>query len=159
MSGILIVGVGNPLAGDDGIGMRVAAALAGDDRLPRDTEVLAGGSDILRHADAMRDRRLVVVLDAVLDDQPLGTLQVFDADLATLEAHQGHAHHLSVVQAVGLLRSATSTLDGVPVIVAGVTIHEAGMSRALSAALEARIPAIADEVLALVLDRARPNPA
>jgi len=159
VSGILVVGVGNPLAGDDGIGLHVATALAGDDRLPAGAEVLAGGSDLLRHADAMRGRRLVVVIDAMLDDRPLGTLQVFDGDLADLEARQDHVHHLSVVQALGLLRSVTAALDGVPVVVAGVTIHGAEPSPRLSAGLEARVPAIADEVAALVRERARPQPA
>lgn len=154
MSGILIVGVGNPLAGDDGIGMRIAAALTGDDRLPPGTEVLAAGSDLLRHTDALRGRRMVVVIDAILDDRPLGALQVFDGALADLEPHQGHAHHLAVAQAIGLLRSVTSALDGVQVIVAGVTIHDARSVHAVSAALEARVPRIADEVIALVLDRA-----
>lgn len=159
MSGILILGVGNLLAGDDAVGLRVAEALTGDDRLPSGTEVRVAGTDLLRHVDAMRGRRLVVVIDAILGEQPLGTLQAFDGDLTSLESHQGHAHHLSVAQALSLLRSVTPDLDGVAVIVAGVTIHEARTAPGLTAALEARIPALADEVLALVRGCARVDSA
>ncbi|MDH5548994.1 MAG: hydrogenase maturation protease [Gemmatimonadota bacterium] len=159
MSGILILGVGNPLAGDDGIGMHVAEALMGDDRLPPATEVRTAGTDLLRHADAMRGRRLLVVLDAILSDAPPGTLQVLDGDLSDLDAYQGHAHHLSVVQALELLRSVTPALDGVAVIVAGVTVPEVRSAHGLSAALAALVPLIADDVVALVRDLAGPDRA
>ena len=159
MGGILILGVGNPLAGDDGVGIRVAEALMGDDRLPAGTEVRAAGSDLLRHVEAMRGRRMVVVIDAILGDQPPGTVHVFDGDLASLETRQSHAHHLSVVQALELLRSATSELHGVGVIVTGVTIHEARSAPGLTPALEARVPAIAEAVVALVRDRSQADPA
>ncbi|MBE0590991.1 MAG: hydrogenase maturation protease [Gemmatimonadales bacterium] len=158
MSGMLILGAGNPLAGDDGIGVHVAEALTGDERLPPGTEVRAAGTDLLRHADAMRGRRILVVIDALLGDEPLGTLQVFDGDLSDLDARQGHAHHLSVPQALELLRSVTPALDGVAVIVAGVTIPEVRSAPGLSAALAARVPLIADDVVALVRDLARTNP-
>ena len=158
MSAILILGVGSALAGDDGVGMRVAEALMGDERLPSDTEVRTAGPDLLRHVDAFRGRQLIVVIDAILGEESLGTLQVFDGDLAQLEARQSHAHHLSIVQALELLRSVIVDLDGVAVIVAAVTIHEARMAPGLTAALRARIPAIADDVVALVRDRAGTGP-
>jgi hydrogenase maturation protease len=124
VSGILILGMGNTLAGDDGVGVEVARALEGDARLPPGTDVIPAGSDLLRCADAMRDRRLVVVIDAVMGEDPPGTVELFEGDLRVLEERQGHAHHLSVPQALELLRAVGGVLEGTEVVVAGVTVGE-----------------------------------
>ena len=59
----LVLGLGNPLMGDDGIGCVLAERLASDPRLPADTEVLVAGSDLLRFAGRMEYRQRVILIE------------------------------------------------------------------------------------------------
>lgn len=153
MSGILVVGVGNPLAGDDGVGVEVAQALIGDPRLPPNTDVVAAGSDLLRYADTMQERPLVIVIDAIMGDAPPGTVELFEGDLRVLDDRQGHAHHLSVPQALELLRAVSGVLEGAEVVVVGVVVGEVHHGPHLTEELAAKVPAIVDDVVALVRKR------
>ncbi len=145
----LVIGLGNPLAGDDGIGCRLAEALAQDPELPEGTEVAYGGTDLLRLEDRLQDRAYVIVLDALLDDGPPGQLRTFGPDPAELRAlvhAQGHAHHLSAAQALLLLRSVAGTLEGTDVVLLGITVRGAAVQPSLSPELTDAVPRLAREV-------------
>jgi hydrogenase maturation protease len=147
---ILVVGLGNPLAGDDGIGYRMAEALSQDLTLPDGVEVECGGTDLLRLEDRMANRAHVIVLDALLDDGPPGRLRMFGpepADLCALVETQGHAHHLSAAQAILLLRSVTGTLAGTSVVLLGITVRGTVASPELSPDLAARLPRLVRDAL------------
>jgi hydrogenase maturation protease len=142
MKPVLVIGLGNPLMGDEGIGLQVAERLAADPRLPGHGEVVCGGTDLLRYAAQMEGRSRVVLIDAVQDGSEPGSVAVWD-DLSALDDRQEHAHHLSVVQAVKLLKMivpARFTL-------AGVSISSAGIGPGLSPAVADRVPAIVNRVL------------
>jgi hydrogenase maturation protease len=141
MNPLLVIGLGNPLMGDDGIGWHVAGRLAGDVRLPADAEVICGGTDLLRCAAQIEGRRRVVLVDAIQDDAPPGTVSVVGDDAADL--CQGHAHHLSAGQAMRLLRLTMP----VCFTLLGVSVPGARMAPELSPALSARMPAILDRVI------------
>jgi hydrogenase maturation protease len=142
MKPVLVIGLGNPLMGDDGVACRVAESLASDPRLPGHVEIVCGGTDLLRYAGRMEGRERVVLLDAVDDGAPPGTVSVLDYE-AGADDGQDHAHHLSAVQSIRLLRLAMN----VPVTLLGISISSAGMKPALSAALEGSVPQILNRVL------------
>jgi len=141
MRPLLVIGLGNPLMGDDGIGWHIVARLAGDPRLPESVEVTSGGTDLLRHADQILGRSRVMVIDAIQGDGEAGKVSVLDEDL--LDGCQEHAHHLSAVQAIGLLKMITP----VRFTLLGISISSAAVANQLSPALAARMPAILDRVL------------
>jgi hydrogenase maturation protease len=144
-----VIGLGNPLAGDDGIGCRVAEALARDPTVPAGVEVVCGGTDLLRLDDRMAGRAHVIVLDALLDDGPPGQLRTFGpnpADLRTLVHAQGHAHHLSAAQSIALLQSVSGTLEGTDVVLLGITVRRAAAACDLSPELAAALPRLVREV-------------
>ena len=143
MKPLLVIGLGNSLMGGDGIGCAVTDRLASDQRLPDYAEVLSAGSDLLRCAGWMEDRRLVVVIDAILDDhaEP-GFVRAFE-DGCGLEERQDHAHHLSAVQAIRLLQMLTP----VPCTLLGISVVSVEAGVGIPAGLNARIPAILDRVL------------
>ncbi|HUI59580.1 MAG TPA: hydrogenase maturation protease [Steroidobacteraceae bacterium] len=143
MKPLLVIGLGNPLMGDDGIGCHVAARLAGDPRLPESVEVISGGTDLLRFASQIEGRSRVFILDAIHDDAEPGAVSVFAADLPGLDERQEHAHHLSAVQAIGVLR----ILMPVRITLVGISISSAAIESGLSPALDTRVPAIVDRVL------------
>src|ERR1039458_3899273 len=97
MKPLLIVGLGNPLMGDDGVGPRVAESLAGQ----VDADVLLAGTDLLRYAGEMDGRKRVILIDAVESDVA-GTIVVTDEDPP--EGPLAGAHTLSAPSAVRLLR-------------------------------------------------------
>jgi len=136
----LVIGLGNPLMGDEGIGWHVADRLAADPRLPAGAEAITGGTDLLGCAGRIEGRQRVVVVDAILDDAEPGSVSVGIGDL---EERQEHAHHLSVAQAVKLLQLITPARF----TVLGVSVRAAGLGEELSPALAARLPAIVDRVL------------
>ena len=172
MKPLLVIGLGNPLMGDEGVGCHVADRLAADPRLPEHVEVISGGTDLLRYADRMEGRGRVVIVDAIQDGAILrprqsgagnpacrrlfsrrglapsnpstaggaaepGTVAVFE-DLDELDDRQGHAHHLSVVQAVKLLKLLTPARF----TLIGISIGSAEASSELSPPLAARMPSI-----------------
>ncbi|SPE36307.1 Ni,Fe-hydrogenase maturation factor (hyh operon) [Candidatus Sulfopaludibacter sp. SbA6] len=145
MKPLLVIGLGNPLMGDDGIGWHIVARLAGDPRLPETVEVTSGGTDLLRHADQIEGRSRVVVIDAIQDaiegNGQVGQISILDED--QLDERQQHAHHLSAVQAIGLLQLITP----VRFTLLGISISSAAVANQLSPALAARMPAILDRVL------------
>jgi hydrogenase maturation protease len=153
----LVIGLGNPLMGDEGIGWHVAERLAGDPRLPAGAEVVCGGTDLLRHADQMEQRRRVIVVDALRDDGEPGTVSSWEypggtgatacqpsySQLSGLDNRQDNAHCLSAIQAIQLLRLTVP----VPITLLGISIPCASLQTGLSPELAARMPAILDRVL------------
>ncbi len=140
MKPLLVIGLGNTMMGDDGIGVHVAGLLEANPLLPDDVEVIAGGTDLLRYAARIEGRRRVLVIDAVENASSPGTVQMLDT--ARPETRQ-HAHHLSAEAAVELLRAAT----GVEIALAGVSIASAEFSAYLSPDLEARTRDIVNWVI------------
>lgn len=140
----LVVGLGNPLAGDDGIGWHLAERLREDPRLPAHTDVLQG-ADLLRLEEELLDRPLVVLVDALLDDGESGRVLRFD-EMEGLD-DSGSVHHLPPAQALRLLRCLYPALRAVPVLFLGITVHDVKMGTGLSPALHDRLEPILDDVL------------
>lgn len=143
MKPLLVIGLGNPLMGDEGIGWHVAERLAGDPRLPGDVEVIRGGTDLMRYAGEMEGRGRVVLIDAIEDGSDTGSVTVFSEDFRGLEDHQEHAHHLSAIQAVKLLK----LISPISFTFLGISISSARLEPALSPAMAARMPGILRQVL------------
>ena len=142
MKPLLAIGLGNPLMGDEGVGWYVASRLASDPRLPAGAETIWGGTDVLRYAGQIEGRSRVILIDAVRDGAPPGTVAVFE-DGAGLDDRQTNAHELSAVQAMRLLQ----VMMPVRFTLLGVSIWSATAGSKLSEAVEARMPAILDRVL------------
>jgi hydrogenase maturation protease len=143
----LVIGLGNPLMGDDGAGYLVAARLAEDPRLPGDVEVIAGGTDLLRYAAATEGRTQVAVIDAMQDDGEPGRLLSLDLSCSGLETREENVHQLSAVEAIRLLQLTAP----VPFLLLGISISSARAGSELTPALAARIPEIVNQVLQLIL--------
>ena len=143
MKPLLVIGLGNPLMGDDGIGPRIVEELRGNPRLPECAEVMDGGTDLLQCASQIEGRSRVVLIDAIHDGSEPGTVSVFDESFAGLDESQHHAHGLSAVEAVGLLK----LIAPVPFRLIGISIASAGVDRELSPTLRAAMPTILERVV------------
>ena len=144
MKPILLIGLGNPLMGDDGVGAAVAGHLAAGAGLPDCVEALPGGTDLLRLANQIEGRTHVLVIDALqeVSAEPGSLLEINPASDA-FDDRQPHAHHLSALAAIRLLRLTTE----VPITLLGVAVPSASAGPGLSPALAARLPDILNRVL------------
>lgn len=103
---ILLVGVGNVLLGDEGVGIHVARELAARQAtLPRGTRVLDGGTLGLDLLPLVADADAVVFVDAVDTEAPPGTITVFRDEeiVATLGGRLG-PHQLGIADLVATAR-------------------------------------------------------
>lgn len=77
MPGTLILGLGNTLLADDGVGIHVIRALQSDSRVTRE-ELLDGGTLGFRLADRICGRGSCIVIDATELERPAGTVQILE---------------------------------------------------------------------------------
>src|ERR1017187_3844291 len=101
MKPLLIVGLGNPLMGDDGVGALLAESLAQSLAGHPRAEVLIGGTDLLRCAGEIEGRERVILIDA-LESDSAGEITLTDEDPP--EGLSVGTHSLSAPAAVRLLR-------------------------------------------------------
>lgn len=143
MKPVLVIGLGNPLMGDEGIGWHIAERLAADPRLPEHVEVMCGGTDLLRFAGEVEGRSRVILIDAIEDSVGEGMVTVFDRDFSKLDDRQEHAHHLSAIQAVKLLELIART----SFTLLGISISSARLEPELSPSMSERMPGILRQVI------------
>jgi hydrogenase maturation protease len=72
---ILVMGVGNPLMRDDGVGPRVVEMLLAGYRFPDNVEILDAGTMSFTILDLLRDIDQLIIVDAIRDTgHPAGTV-------------------------------------------------------------------------------------
>ena len=139
----LVIGLGNPLMGDDGAGAAAAEVLANARRLARRIDVISADTDVLSCANQMERRRRVLLIDAVEGDVP-GSISVLRESPPL--AGQQHAHHLSAPAMLALLRQVTPTLRDTEFIWILVTVSSARVGTQLSPEVAAAIPMVVERV-------------
>lgn len=144
-AGAVVIGIGNPLRRDDGIGPAVAAALAAHDLCG--IPVLTCAAEPTALLDAWEGAALAVLVDAVLVDAAAGDQpgRVRTCSLADLvEAAPVSSHDLGVRQAYELGRALGRAPESVVVVTIDVadTGHGQGLSPAVAAALPEALRAV-----------------
>ncbi|MBM4020162.1 MAG: hydrogenase maturation protease [Planctomycetes bacterium] len=108
MKSILVLGIGNILLADEGVGVHVVRemiARAADGRLalPEDVELLDGGTAGIDLLDVLAGRRKVVVIDAVeADAAPGSVLRLTPDDLAGRPAADLSLHELGLLETLAM---------------------------------------------------------
>ncbi len=139
----LVIGLGNPLMGDDGVGCLVAERLVCDPRLPEGVDVFCGGTDLLRYAGEMEGRSRVLIVDAIENDAHEAPVVLLRPGDSCIDARQDNVHQLSAVDAMRLIEWTAAircTLVGIPICSARFTPKSTTVS-------EGRITAILDRIL------------
>jgi hydrogenase maturation protease len=147
----LVLGIGNEIRGDDGVGIYVArrvAALLPDELAARVDvdEASTGGFDLV---DYLRGYERAIVADAIKTEggEP-GTVYKFAADALKPTAHLGHSHGVNLASALAVL----SALElGAPREVTVVAV-EAEWLYEFREGLSPRVAAAVEEAAAAVLE-------
>ena len=143
---IVVIGMGNPLRHDDGVGSRVARQL--DALAPPGVEVRTHGGVGPGLMDAWKGVSAAVVVDAVSSGAPAGTIFRFDAAARPLPGHLGtmcSTHGFGLHNAVELARA----LDRLPdrLIVIGVEGDDFSRGSGLSSAVEGAVERVVEAVM------------
>ena len=96
----LVLGVGNTLMADEGIGVRVLEALK-NESLPTCVELIDAGTALVELLPLLSKREKVIVIDAVRCGQKPGTVYRFTpADVAELKQPQVSIHQIGILEAL-----------------------------------------------------------
>lgn len=145
-AGLLVVGFGNALAADDGVGPRVVERLRAEG-LPAGMRAEDGGQDALRIADLWGGEEEVWLVDAVVRGAPAGTVhRVEHGELLALPQRHDGAHRLSLPECLRWLALAHPEMAGVRYRLLGVEPGRVGWGAGLSPAVEAAAEALAGEI-------------
>ena len=143
---IIIIGIGNILMHDEGIGVRTVEHLA-QGPLPEYVDVLDGGTSGCNLIDHVAEREAVLVIDAADGGDAPGTITWCDADelLDALDTPLS-LHEFGLLETLKMAR----TLGCAPrrTLVLGVQPERVGLGLGLSSLIEGLIPQLCEIVLA-----------
>ena len=143
----LIVGYGNPLRGDDGLGPAAAALLDDDPRL-------AGARVLQLHqltpelAADFAEAKLVILIDVNVRDEA-GAVSVHRLD-RTPGSGSGSSHHSSPADLAALAHELWGASPAVFIVSGGAASLEVG--EGLSAPVQESLPAVVEAVIAIVAE-------
>jgi hydrogenase maturation protease len=143
---VLVLGVGNILLRDEGIGVRVVQAMEGME-LPPGVELFDGATAGFDLIDALADREKVIVIDAADGDfQPGTVLRLTPEDLAPQRQQRASLHEIGIMETL----TAARRLGVAPkeVVIIGVKPRHTGWGLELSPEIADLIPAIIELVRA-----------
>ncbi|MFZ0289083.1 MAG: hydrogenase maturation protease [Candidatus Sulfotelmatobacter sp.] len=147
----VVLGLGNTLHTDDGIGPQTIERLRSDPRVPEDVALIEGGTLGLELLTYIWDCSCLLVLDAVDVGQPPGTLvRMSSQELQTLPG-RGSVHQLGVSDLLVALRILANRTP--EVVLLGVQPASTEWGTELSPAVAAVLPALADAAIAEVCHR------
>ncbi len=137
---IIILGLGNLIRSDDGVGIHAVHRLLKDHRIPEDVEVLDGGTLGLQLLPAIEEATHILAIDAIRAGATPGTVLRFDiSDIAPLPGTPS-VHQIGFADLLAALR----LLEKFPeqMILLGVQPEETGWGDQLSATVAAALPAL-----------------
>jgi hydrogenase maturation protease len=145
--GLLILGIGNVLMGDEGVGVHAAARLERED-WPEGVTVVDGGTGGFHLLSLLQDYEPVVMIDAAADGRAAGTVGVLRPRFASDFPPSLSAHDIGLRDLV----EATALLGPLPDLhLVTVSIDDiTPMCLALSPPVAAAVPRVIDTVRAIV---------
>jgi hydrogenase maturation protease len=152
--GVLVIGYGNTLRSDDGVGWRAAVLLAADPRLA-DVKVLAAHQLTPELAFDMSREALVILIDASIDDPPgaITVRSLADDDNVAGGAPGAGSHHVGPGELLAVALELYGAAPAAFVVRVGVANIEVGES--LSPEVAAALPGAVDAVVEIVLAHRR----
>lgn len=144
---ILILGIGNYLMGDEGIGVHVAEALL-KRPLPAHVDVLDGGTGGFHLLEYFELYKTVILVDATLGDYPLGTIRLIKPKFAHDFPKAMSTHDIGLKDMVGALQL-LGTMPEIHLFVVSIeSLQQQGIE--LTPEISGIVPKLLDEIDELV---------
>ncbi len=147
MKRILLLGVGNVLLTDEGIGIHALERLQQQYRLPDDVEVIDGGTSGMDLLDSLADRECVVLVDAVKTGAAPGTLVRLAGDaLPAFFRSKISPHQLGLCDLLAMLQLRGEAPR--ELVLHGMVPQSLETHLGLSPGIEARMPEFVERIAA-----------
>ena len=160
-AGTVVIGVGNPLMGDDGLGLAALAVLQNEWMFDPPVTLLDGGTWGMNLLPQIEEAERLLLLDAVKGGQPPGTVVELVGDaIPRLFATKLSPHQIDLREVLALAEW-RGTLPGRTVAL-GVQPEQVELGTELSAPVAQAIPALVARAIAVLREwghRAEPRPA
>ncbi|HEX4077132.1 MAG TPA: HyaD/HybD family hydrogenase maturation endopeptidase [Candidatus Acidoferrales bacterium] len=145
-SDTVVIGVGNTILSDDGVGVHAARLLQNDPRVPGGIAILDGGTIGLELVPYACDASRVLLLDAMNSGGPPGTFaRITGQDLLATKTGWS-AHQLGVADLIAALALVSSRPQ--EIVVLGVQPANTDWGTSLSPAVEAALMPLVDAAVA-----------
>lgn len=142
---VVIIGIGNILLRDEGVGVHAAWALMGR-QLPDQVEVIDGGTDAMDLLPAIQEAGRVIVIDALTGGKEPGAIyRVTPADLLCATDYPLSLHQTSFLEVLGMARQLGNEPE---VVIIGVEPKEMTWGLTLTPEVAQSLPQVIDAVLA-----------
>jgi hydrogenase maturation protease len=140
---ILILGIGNVLMGDEGVGVHAIKELE-KESFPPNVTLLDGGTGGFHLLEYLQEYPTVIMIDATMDGKPAGTISLIEPKFATDFPKALSAHDIGLRDLV----ESTAVLGELPkMFLITVTIDSIqSMEMELSAEIEKQIPVVIGKV-------------
>lgn len=146
----LVLGIGNVLMGDEGVGVHAIEYLQRES-WPADVELIDGGTGGFHLLDYLSAKEPLVMIDATFDGKPVGTVTTLRPKYARDFPRALSAHDIGLRDLVEAAQL-TGALPDVHLITVSIGIIRP-MEMVLSPMVEAALPAVALAVRAALADQ------
>lgn len=136
---VVILGIGNTILSDEGVGVHAAAALARDHVLPEGVQVIDGGTAGMELLEPLADADLLVVLDAVKARRAPGSLVCLTgAEVPVFFRSKLSPHQVSICDVLASLEFAGHAPRDL--VLVGIEPQSLELGLELSPGVAARVP-------------------
>jgi len=142
---VVIIGIGNLILRDEGVGVHAVRALE-EQSLPPGVEVIDGGTATMELLPVIQEAERIIVIDALKGGEQPGTIyRVCPDDLMGETERLLSLHQVGLLEVLGMARQ----LGGDPeVVIIGVEPKEISWGMELTPEVEAKLPKVIEAVLA-----------
>jgi hydrogenase maturation protease len=144
-SDTVVIGVGNSILSDDGVGVHAARLLQGDPRVPASVTILDGGTLGLELLPYASDASRLLLLDALNSGEAPGTLIRMTAKELLGTSIGWSVHQLGIADLIAALALVSSKSQ--EIVVLGVQPANTDWGTSLSPAVEAALKRLVDAAL------------
>lgn len=144
---VVVLGIGNTILSDEGVGVRAAEALLERYDPPANVEVVDGGTAGMELLEPLSNLDLLIVLDAVKRGQPPGSMvKLAGADVPVFFRSKLSPHQISICDVLASLEFIGDKPKDMVLI--GVEPDSLELGLELTPAVSARIPEMVDLAVA-----------
>ena len=140
---ILVLGVGNLLLKDEGVGIHVIRALEKEE-LPPNVSLMDGGTGGLHLISWIQDYDRIIMVDATLDSNPPGTVRLIRPRYATDFPPLMSAHEIGLRDMIAAMILTEKLPDIQLIVVSAEDISEVGME--LTPVVQAAVPEVVEMI-------------
>ena len=101
---ILILGIGNLLQSDEGLGVHIVNQIAQNVEIPEDVEVVDGGTAGFDLLPLMQGREKIIIVDALIVDDEPGSIYRFKPEQIRSARTRFSLHDVGIIEIIELLK-------------------------------------------------------